>query len=400
MPAEAPNTGSGQQRPLKVLSLHWGFSVGGGAKYAAEIEGVGDYAFIELHTLAVLGRRWGTDRQLLSRLDNVTEIPLASRSDPSWMRRVAREVHRARPDLLMTHGFNGHFVALVACGLSGTRPGLICSYHGEYYAPTPGRRIFAGAFNRFTRHYLRHWALSTACVSEYSRSQLIAAGIPADKVVAIHNGIDAGVEAARGSRERLRNAWGAVEDDLLLGVVCRLDPIKGLSHLLDAVARLVSAGRRLRLVLVGGGPLEEDLRTRARSLRLEARIVFTGFRTDVVDCLAAFDIFALPSLAENHSVALLEAMRAGRAIVATDVGGNGESVTHEREALIVPAANPAALEGAIDRLCSDPDLRARLASAARDRFLRSFTTEQMLRRTAEWMEGCGRRSCLGKVGCA
>jgi glycosyltransferase involved in cell wall biosynthesis len=375
---------------IRVLNLHWGFSVGGGASYTAEIDGVGSFAPIEMRTLCVLGANWPTDRQLLARLRLVTEIRLGSRCDLSWLWRVVAEIRRTAPHLIMTHGFNGHFVAMICRALSGQRPGLICSYHGEYYAPMSGRKLLAGLFNRFTRYHIQRQALSTVCVSEYSRNWLISKGVPHSKVVVVHNGIDANVTSSDKKRDLIRQEWGIGREEILLGIACRLDPIKGIPYLLDALLKRVSGHRRYKLVIVGGGPMEKELKEWVEANGLSGQVHFTGFRSDVIDCLAAFDIFVLPSLAENHSVALLEAMRAEKAIIATNVGGNTESISHEREGLIVPAADAGALGHAIERLATDAELRLKLGKSARKRFLLEFTREQMVRKTADWMVQCSR----------
>ena len=123
----------------------------------------------------------------------------------------------------------------------------------------------------------------------------------------------------------LFRSWGVQPDDLVIGTVSRLDPVKGLEYLLEAVAIARKSEAQVRVVLVGDGGLRDALEAQVLKLGLKDVVSFAGYRDDIPDCLAAFDIFALPSLAEYHSIGLLEAMRAGLAIIATDVGGNTES---------------------------------------------------------------------------
>ena len=106
-------------------------------------------------------------------------------------------------------------------------------------------------------------------------------------------------------------------------------------------------------------------------------------------CLAAFDVFVLPSFVESHSIALLEAMRAGKPIVATGVGGNTESVREGREAIIVPPVDSTALAEALSRLLGDSSAQERFRRAACQRFESEFRVDRMLRRTAEWLMACG-----------
>jgi glycosyltransferase involved in cell wall biosynthesis len=123
---------------------------------------------------------------------------------------------------------------------------------------------------------------------------------------------------------------------------------------------------------------------------VEQQIHFAGVRDDIPDCLSAIDIFVIPSLHETHSIGLLEAMRAGKPVVATSVGGNTESVRHEREGLIVPPGDADALAEALGRYLRQPDLRVAMGKAARLRYEVEFTEDIMLERTAAWLaEVCG-----------
>jgi glycosyltransferase involved in cell wall biosynthesis len=123
----------------------------------------------------------------------------------------------------------------------------------------------------------------------------------------------------------------------------------------------------VRFVLVGQGPLEADLKREAWALGLDGTIVFAGRREDVPRLLRAFDLFVLPSIHEGLSIALLEAMAAGKPVVVTRVGGMPEVVEDGVEGLIVPPANPEALSRAILTLLRDADLRAQCGDAARQR---------------------------------
>ena len=123
----------------------------------------------------------------------------------------------------------------------------------------------------------------------------------------------------------------------------------------------------------------EQLKQMASSLNMTDDVISVGFQSNVPEWLASADIFAFPSLKENHSIAVLEAMRAGICIVATNVGGNCESVNDEQEALIVPPADIKALADALEKVIINANLRKRLSVAARERFDKEFTEEAMMR---------------------
>ena len=372
---------------LKVLSLHWGFSIGGIGKYAAMIEGVKKYQPIFLQSVCILGKKWQCDYSTLEKI-RAKKIIINSRGDISWLWKVVRDIDRIKPDLIMTHGFNGHFVCLASRPFRKHNPAVICSYHGDSSPTSLERKILEGIFNRMTERFIRHYAMAVAVVAEYTEKYLVRKGVSPRKITVIHNGIGPAGSSAN-VRENLRNEWGVKEGEILVGTASRVDEVKGIPYLIEAIVKVSRQINNIRVVIVGTGRLEDTLKKRVEKLGLRNKVLFAGFRTDIDDCLEAFDIFALPSLAEYHSIALLEAMRSGKAIVSTDVGGNTESVRHEKEALIVPAANADKLAESIERLARDSTLRKELGNAARKRCLENFTLDEMIRKTANWMIRCG-----------
>lgn len=373
---------------MKIVSIHWGLSLGGVAKYAATLERVREHLPVTIRSLCLLPQGRVADRGALAALDAIT-VPLRSAADLSWVPRVRRIIATETPDCVMSHGFNGHLVSLVGCIGQGRRIVRLASYHGSYHATTKARKLVEPIYNGFTHWYLRNRADGILNVAQYCADFLAARGVAADKLTVVHNGIP-DFEAAPGGRERIRAEWGFEPGHVLIGVASRLDPVKGLEHLVRAFADIAGTEPAARLVLMGDGTVRADLEAQAGALGVRERVLFAGMRADVPDCLAALDVFALPSLAEYHSIGLLEAMRAGLPIVATDVGGNTESVRDGREGLIVAPADAAGLAAALGRMLAEPSLRERLGAAARQRFVAEFTEDAMLAKTARWLQqSCG-----------
>jgi glycosyltransferase involved in cell wall biosynthesis len=213
----------------------------------------------------------------------------------------------------------------------------------------------------------------------------------------IPNGIDLN-RAAGGERRRGRTSLGLPESALVIGTVGNLYPVKGHRVLLEAAAK-VSAP--VHVVIAGRGGEEEGLRRLAASLGIGSRVHLLGFRDDVPDLLAAADIYALPSFSEGQSLALLEAMAAGKPIVATAVGGNAEVLGGEgmgmdaarsRSAgpagVLVPAGDADLLARALDGLLTDPNLARELGDAARARARREFSAEVMTSRYQALYDEC------------
>ncbi len=160
----------------------------------------------------------------------------------------------------------------------------------------------------------------------------------------------------------------------VIGTVGRLEERKGHEQMLLALRALGAGanGERPQGVIVGDGPLRDALAAQARALGVADDVRFTGTVADVRPLLAAMDVFVLPSRAEGMSNALMEAMAAGRPVVATAVGGNTEVVTHGSTGVLVPPGDAGALATAVGGLLHDPERASHLATAARrvvtDRF--------------------------------
>ncbi len=198
-----------------------------------------------------------------------------------------------------------------------------------------------------------------------------AAALPRDRTMTIHSGLDP-TPFLQVSGAELRAAMGVPEDRPVLLHIAHLRPIKDHPTLLRACARLCEEGVDFTLWLVGYGPEETRLRALAAELGLEACCHFLGRREDIPALLAAADIAVLSSQQEGMPGALMEAMAAGRPIVATNVGGLPELVLPDETGLLVPPGDPAAFAAALTRLLADASLRQTLGNNGRSRLLSHF----------------------------
>lgn len=377
---------------LNILQIHWGFLLGGASRYARVLEGIKSVAPISSHSLCILAPDWVTDRAGLEHLSH-TIIPIGGRLDRSWKAKVANEIEQRRPDLVMTHSYNSHFVAYSCARLLHRRLPIISSYHGPYHAATALRHVTGFFYNRFTNLFLRRHTMGVVAVAEHAKRKLVSQGIPENRIEVIHNGITAEIsEDPQKLRDEFRHQWKVAPEEIVIGCVGRLDPVKGHQYLIQAVRHIRSQLPNIRLVIIGDGPLRSRIERQVHDYKLDQCVILTGSLPEASRVLPAFDIYALPSLSECHSIALLEAMRAGLPIVATAVGGNSESITHEQDGLLVPPCNSGALTQALTRLTASLETRRNFGMAARARFLREFSEETMLQRTADWLLRCGQNA--------
>jgi glycosyltransferase involved in cell wall biosynthesis len=166
-------------------------------------------------------------------------------------------------------------------------------------------------------------------------------------------------------RELLRTELKIDKKSIIIGFVGRLSHEKNLHTLLNSFAEAVMNDSSLKLVLVGKGPLEFELKRQALDMHVEDKVIFCGFRDDINNLLSSFDIFVLPSFIEGTSNALIEAMACGRAIICSDISANREIVTNDKEALMINPNDRDGLKEAILSLSSDEKLRSRLGHNAK-----------------------------------
>jgi glycosyltransferase involved in cell wall biosynthesis len=226
---------------------------------------------------------------------------------------------------------------------------------------------------RLSNRHLRRmycWSLSrtarVAMVAEQVHERYVGGGLVVrERARTIFNGIPVQRFIPTAQRRlAAREALALPADAIAVGCVGRLVPLKNHQLIIAALPALLSAYPTLQLVLIGGGELDSKLRDQANQLGVAHRVVFAGERADVADLLPAFDIFALPSLTEGLSIALLEAASTGLAIVATAVGGNPKVIKDGETGLLVAVQDAAALTAALRRLLDDNTLRIRLGTAA------------------------------------
>jgi len=222
-----------------------------------------------------------------------------------------------------------------------------------------------------------------AVSSAAAEAARLESGMTAERIVTIENGID--VEEwspRRHDVSEVRREWGLSSDDTAVGVVARLDPIKGQTDFLRAAALVVRDGAAARFFLIGDGPQRSELEELARSLGIADRVVLTGARRDVASLMSMLDVVVVPSLTEGMSNALLEAMALEKPVVATAVGGNIDVVEAGRTGELVPASDPRALATAIRGLLRESERARSLGTAARRRIVERFSAQRMVERYA------------------
>jgi glycosyltransferase involved in cell wall biosynthesis len=244
------------------------------------------------------------------------------------------------------------------------------------------------AEGRHWKYRLFFWLLRRAAgviaPSAAIRDELLRAGFSSERIVRFVNCVDVDRfrPATPAEKGEAKSALGLPKDRAVIGTVARLVQRKGIDVLLRAFA-IVRHSHRVHLLVLGDGPLGEELRALAHELRIEDSVSWLGFQSDPVKWFQAMEVFAFPSRLEGVPNAVLEAMAAGLPIVATTIGGVIDLLEEGRTGFLIPPDDPDALAVELDRLLRNASLRADLGCRARSRAVEIFSLSDNISRLTD-----------------
>jgi glycosyltransferase involved in cell wall biosynthesis len=287
--------------------------------------------------------------------------------------RLSRLIKRLGPDVV--HAHDPHAVAMAGLALSmstqPSTPPLVASRRVDFH-------LRRSAMSRWKYRQVACFI----CASEAIRRMLVSDGVPEAQTVTVHEGID--VERGRAApAAKLHEELFLPHQAPVVGNVAALVPHKGQRHLVEAAGLVVRQVPDARFVIAGEGELRPALERQIKDHRLEKHVLLAGFRPDVLSLHKAFDLFVMSSITEGLGTSLLDAMAAGKPIVATSAGGIPEVVTDGVNGFLVPPRDHHAMAAAIVRLLKDPALRQRMGDAGYSRVCDQFSAERMLKETAK-----------------
>ena len=274
------------------------------------------------------------------------------------------------------------------CCLGALLAGVPHQFHTEH-----GRIFLAdNSRTRLTHRYLTFFRNKVIAVSDDVKQFLHDnVGIPKDKLLTIHNGIDVTKFSKGNGSSNKRQELGLKKDDIILIAVGRLNPVKDYDTLIRAISqikqelankyifKLIIVGPETKDHLSGGGTLLR-LRNLANDLNVDDRIAFLGKRADIPELLGTADVFVQTSLTEGLSMSIMEAMSCQLPVVATNVGGNKELISDGETGYLVPSRDAQAVAKALKTQILDDTLRLRMGANGRQRILNKFSLEHMTKR--------------------
>jgi len=269
-------------------------------------------------------------------------------------------------DVVHSHGYKANIYAYLAA--RGTNARLVATCHNW-----PGKTIALRLYAALDRLFLRRFP-GIAAVSNSVRDSLLRSGVPNERIRLVQNGIDT-ESFLRG--QPVVKQLPQVQGKKVVGFVGRLAQEKGLAYLMQAAESIVREDSNVAFVLAGAGPYRDRLCNLIKKLDLETHVVLLGKRSDLANVYASMDVLVLPSLSEGVPMVVLEAMAAGKPVLATKVGGIPQVIQDEKTGLLVDPADASQLTIALKRLLASPRLCEELGRRGRDRVFTHYSARSM-----------------------
>jgi len=379
--AELPETRPrviAKTKKTRVLHLITSFEVGGTERQAVELLKRIDRRRFDV-SLAALRLEGPLYQEVAAIFPRVPQFPLTN----FYNANAAKQLIRLREwmvmnqaEILHAHDFYAGLLGAAAARFAGVRV-IACQRHmrlSDRRAHEWGTRL---------THRLAHRVLVN---SEAIRDHLLAGGrVAQEKIVVIRNGLSAAAEIAvldAGARAKRRAALlrelNLGEDAKLIGIVARLQPVKGHRYFVEAAGRIAAVEPKAHFLLVGDGALRLEIEEQAARLGVHDRVHLLGDRRDAALIAAGFDVAVSASLSEGLPNAVMEAMAAGAPVVATAVGGTTELVIDSATGFLAPPADADALARRILDALRNPEFSARMAAQGRRRILDQFSMRRMV----------------------
>ena len=281
-------------------------------------------------------------------------------------------------DIVHTHTSVGGFIGRVIAKIKGI-PLVLWSIHGwafNYPYGSLGRRKFFKIIEKGLDHLTDYYI----AVSKNMKQVGIEASITnSKKIKVIHHGIEI-TNKVHTNLTTAKEEFGIDKNSPVIGTIGRLEPQKSVDDLIKAVSYLKDKYSNIKLILVGDGPLRKNLEELAQELNIKNNIIFTGWKKDVNKYIACMDIFCFSSRWESFGIALLEAMRARKPIIATCVGGIPEIVENEKGGILVPPQSPKYLANAVDYLLFNKKVREKMGNYNKNQIKKKFDIRKVIRK--------------------
>lgn len=319
--------------------------------------------------------------ELSKRKINVFLVPMKSRSDIAAVSAIRRLLVKYDPDILHVHG---------------QRAGLI----GRFAVRNLPIKVVYTEHTRTLQFKLANSALDWAHIramqmlDKFTNINIAVSKAVADfliqskitqphKIKIIHNGISLSANKhIDGQALELVNQYGLKKQDIIIGTIGSLNIQKDTATLIKAMPRVITKLPKAKLVIVGSGPLKHKLQKLTQKLGISQNVIFAGVIKEIPGILQIFTVFVLPSRSEAFGISILEAMKAGVPVIATNVGGIPEIITNNRNGILIEAGDSKTLASSIIRLVNDRKLQQKFSKAGEET-IKNFSINKMVQATVK-----------------
>ncbi len=291
--------------------------------------------------------------------------------------KLASKLRRLKIDIVHSHNQGAHFYGCLAANLARV-PVVIFTEHSRHNTD-----------RRYIRHLEKRFLSFFTDIMITVTDQLRGVAIHQDhinpkKIITVYNGIDVDKFHRQFDNNKIKNNLGISSEDVLLGIIARLNPIKNHKLLLRAFAHALRSNKNLILLVVGDGELRNDLVAQASNLDISSKVLFLGNCDNIPELLSIIDIFVLCSLSEGLPLTLLEAMAAQKAIIITDSADSAGLIEDGKNGIVVPSDSEEELTAAIVNLSrSSYGCRQKLGEASYKKVVAQFSAKRMVGRYEE-----------------
>jgi len=366
---------------IRILFVIDGLEFGGGERtFLQLIRGLSS----ERYGIHVATNPEGDFSKILTEMGiDVVSLDLKKRVSIRNIKRLFEIIREEKIDIVHSQGGRADFYARLAAKMLKPKVKIV----NTVAMPVKGYDVgtFRKGVYRFFDWISERYVDRFIVVSEVLKETLLSSHkILPGIVIKIYNGIELSEYHPDNSDEsfkRIRKEYSIGEDVFLIGAVGRMVWQKGFEYLIECFPEVVKTYPDAKILFVGDGPLGKRLEALSKEFRVKDHLIFTGFRSDIRDILAAVDLLIVPSLLEGFPMITLEAMAMAKPIVATNIDGITEQITDGENGILVPPRDPTALGNAIIRVLGDRKSAQQMGTAARGKVEQEFSVEKMVSET-------------------
>ncbi|SHH48520.1 glycosyltransferase [Tepidibacter thalassicus] len=290
--------------------------------------------------------------------------------DIKIIKKLCGILKKEKCDILHTH-------ASISARIAGKMAGVRSIIHTKHCIDNEEKNVVKKSIKSYINRFISDRIIA---VSEAVKNNLIVNGIPEEKIICIHNGIKNLKEIRREEKNKIRKELGIGLDDIVVGIVARLEEVKGHEYFIKAAKSILQKNNSVKFIIVGSGSRELELKELTEKMQIEEYVIFTGYVENIENIINIVDINVITSISEALCISLIEGMSLGKPSVGTKIGGIPEVIIDNYNGFLVPVRDSESLAIAILKLIEDEELRNYMGKNAKKLMEEKFTVYNMTKK--------------------